>query len=236
MHCMLCTVVLLIFPVLGQWSESISNPGDGGHEIFHAADHYDFALLLSGTESQCYWHFARQNGHFYLTYMVQWVSGMTVGKYLVVSILSPKGILLSYTDNNMGQMNFQVKETGFYQMCFANYHNHFGDMRVFLNFGVFYEEEDEAKKEKKMDKEVLNSALSNIKDMTNKIQLRIQHMWRFYNVARMRRGADYFLLQSKSYYVNAWSVFQSFVIIVAGYLQIFLLKRFFRTDENRLRC
>lgn len=47
-------------------------------------------------------------------------------------------------------------------MCFANYHNHFGDMRVFLNFGVFYEE-DEAKKEKKMDKEVLNSALSNIK-------------------------------------------------------------------------
>lgn len=43
---------------------------------------------------------------------VQWVSGMTAGRHLVVSILSPKGILLSYTDNTMGQMNFQVKETG----------------------------------------------------------------------------------------------------------------------------
>lgn len=73
-------------------------------------------------------------------------------------------------------------------------------------------------------------------DLSNKIRLRIQHMWRLYNVARMRRGADYFLLQSKSYYVNAWSVLQSFVIIMAGYLQLFFLKRFFRTDENQRRC
>ncbi|KAK3536067.1 hypothetical protein QTP70_026468, partial [Hemibagrus guttatus] len=91
--------------------ESVSDPADGGHEIFQAADHYDFALLLSGTESQCYWHFARQNGRFYLTYMVQWVSGMTAGKHIAVSIFSPNGVLLSYTDNTMGQMNFQAKET-----------------------------------------------------------------------------------------------------------------------------
>lgn len=48
-------------------------------------------------------------------------------------------------------------------MCFANYHNQFGDTRVFLNFGVFYEEEAEPKKENEMDKEVLNSTLCNIK-------------------------------------------------------------------------
>lgn len=53
--------------------------------------------------------------------------------------------------------------SGFYQMCFANYHNHFGDMRVFLNFGVFYEEEAETQKENEIDEEVLNSTLSNIK-------------------------------------------------------------------------
>lgn len=70
MRCMLCPVVLLILPVLGQWNDSVSDPGDGGDEFFHAADHHDFALLLSGTESQCYWHFARQSGRFYLTYMV----------------------------------------------------------------------------------------------------------------------------------------------------------------------
>lgn len=48
-------------------------------------------------------------------------------------------------------------------MCFGNHYNHFGEIRVFLNFGVFYEEEAEHKKEYKMDKEALNSTLSNIK-------------------------------------------------------------------------
>lgn len=48
-------------------------------------------------------------------------------------------------------------------MCFANHRNQFGDMRVFLNFGVFYEEEAEVQKENEMDEEVLNSTLSNIK-------------------------------------------------------------------------
>ncbi|KAI5617543.1 transmembrane emp24 domain-containing protein 6 isoform X1 [Silurus asotus] len=236
MCCILCTIVLLVIPVLGQWGESISDPEDGGDEFFHAADHYDFAILLSGTESHCYWHFARQNGRFYLTYMVQWVSRMTSDRLVAASIISPKGIPLSYTDNTMGQMNLHVKETGFYQMCFANYHNHFGEMRVFLNFGVFYEEEVEAKKEDEMDKEVLNSTIFNIKEISTKVHIRIQHMWRFYNVARMRRGADYLLLQSKSYYVNTWSVLQSFVIVMAGYIQLFFLKRFFRPEDRRCRC
>lgn len=48
-------------------------------------------------------------------------------------------------------------------MCFANFHNHFGDMRVFLNFGVFYEEEAEPERVNEMDEVVLNSTLSNIK-------------------------------------------------------------------------
>ncbi|KAF5892539.1 transmembrane emp24 domain-containing protein 6-like [Clarias magur] len=236
MRFILCTVVFLIFPISGQLGESVSDPGDGGYEFFRAADHYDFALLLSGTESQCYWHFAHQDRRFYLTYMVQWVSGMTANRHVAVSVFSPKGILLSYTDNTMGQMNFQVKEEGFYKMCFANYHNHFGDMRVFLNFGVFSEEETETMMENEIDEEVFNSTLFNIKDISNKLRLRTQHMWRFYNVARMRRGADYFLLQSKSYYVNIWSVLQSFVIIMAGYLQLFFLKKFFKTDEKRRSC
>lgn len=43
---------------------------------------------------------------------VQWVSGMTTDSHVAVSILSPKGVFLSYTDNTMGQINFQVNETG----------------------------------------------------------------------------------------------------------------------------
>ncbi|XP_062856088.1 transmembrane emp24 domain-containing protein 6-like [Trichomycterus rosablanca] len=235
MHCMFF-LVLLILPVLGQWGKGIPNAGLEESELFHGADNYDFALLLSGTESQCYWHFARQNGRFYLTYMVQFVSGMIADRHIGVSLFSPDGILLSLNDNSKGQINFQVKETGYYQMCFANYHNRFSDTRVFLNFGVFYEGLVETEKENEMKEKDLNNTLSNIKDTSNKLRIQIQHMWHFYNVARMHRGTDFYLLQSKYTYVNTWSAIQSFVIIISGYLQLFFLKRFFQANSNQPRC
>lgn len=40
------------------------------------------------------------------------MSGMTAGRHIAVSIFSPNGVFLSYTDNTMGQINFQAKETG----------------------------------------------------------------------------------------------------------------------------
>ncbi|XP_076879052.1 transmembrane emp24 domain-containing protein 6-like [Brachyhypopomus gauderio] len=240
MHCTACSFVLLIFLILGQQSEGQEevrpHADDKGHDPFQGADHYDFAIVLSGTESQCYWHFAQRTSQVYLTYMVQWVSGMMTDRQAAVSILSPKGLLLFYTDDLKGQMSFRAKESGFYQMCFANTRNRFGDMRVFLNFGVFFEESAEIPRESAMEEEILNSTFSNIEVISRKIRLQIQHMWHFYNIARMHRGADLYLLQSKSSYVNTWSALQSLLIVLTGYMQIFFLKRFFHTQSNRSRC
>ncbi|KAL7862984.1 hypothetical protein SRHO_G00119680 [Serrasalmus rhombeus] len=221
------SLILLILLILGYQSESQKTTSDEnriGHRFLQWSDHYDFAIQLSGKESQCYWHYARQDGRFYLSYMVQWVSGMIGDRHLVVSIHSPEGILTSFVDDATGQMSFKTTETGFYQMCLANLHNRFGDMRVFLNFGVYYEEITEAEKETDMEEDILSSTLSNMQDISNKLRIRIQHMWRFYNVARMHRGADYYLLQSKSNYVNTWSIIQSFTIVMSSYLQLFFLK------------
>ncbi|XP_066504615.1 transmembrane emp24 domain-containing protein 6-like [Hoplias malabaricus] len=235
------SLVLLILLVLGHPSGSQkteqSDNSHGGHQFLQWADHYDFAVQLPGMETQCYWHFARHGGRIYLTYMVQWASGMMEDRHLAASILSPKGMLISFNDDTKGQMGFQTTETGFYQMCFANYLNRFGHLRVFLNFGVYYEGvAEEVDKEDDMEEGVLNNTLSNIKDISNKMRIRIQHMWRFYNVARMRRGADFYLLQSKANYMKTWSIVQSFVILTAGYFQLYFLKRFFRTDNKRPCC
>lgn len=51
---------------------------------------------------------------------------------------------------------------GFYQMCLGNYKNHFGGVRVFLNFGVYYEGAEEMQRETKEGEKVLNNTLSNI--------------------------------------------------------------------------
>ncbi|KAJ8247524.1 hypothetical protein GJAV_G00247370 [Gymnothorax javanicus] len=130
-------------------------------------------------------------------------------------------------------------------MCLNNFHNRFGSMQIFLNFGVYYSKADEAKKQNEKNRQEeagkhLNDTLSAIEDSANKLQGYTFHMWRYYNFARMRKGADYYLLLSNSSYVNWWSATQSVVILVAGYLQLFFLKRLFHTrtntETNKPRC
>ncbi|RXN16473.1 transmembrane emp24 domain-containing 6-like protein [Labeo rohita] len=74
---------------------------------------------------------------------------------------------------------------------------------------------------------------------SNRLQRFVFHMWCYYNYERMRRGADFYLLQSNSTYVNSWSALQRLVIITAGYLQLYFLKRLFKTkpaEGDKPRC
>lgn len=77
-------------------------------------------------------------------------------------------------------------------------------------------------------------------ESTRKVQNNIFHMWRYYNFARMRKMADFFLLQSNHNYVNWWSAAQSLVIVLSGILQLYFLKRLFNvpttTDTKKPRC
>lgn len=77
-------------------------------------------------------------------------------------------------------------------------------------------------------------------ESTRKVQNNIFHMWRYYNFARMRKMADFFLLQSNYNYVNWWSAAQSLVIVLSGIVQLYFLKRLFNvpttTDTKKPRC
>lgn len=65
-----------------------------------------------------------------------------------------------------------------------------------------------------------------------RLQIHTFHMWRFYNFARMRKGADSFLLESNYNYVNWWSMAQSCVIVLSGVLQLHFLKRLFHEQTS----
>ncbi|KAM6250469.1 transmembrane emp24 domain-containing protein 6 isoform 1-T1 [Spheniscus humboldti] len=125
---------------------------------------------------------------------------------------------------------------GFYQLCLDNQQNHFGFMQVYLNFGVYYEGFNTENKQPEERKE-LNDTLEAIGVSIRKLQLHIFHMWRFYNFARMRKGADSILLESNYNYVNWWSVAQSCVIVLSGVLQLCFLKRLFTVQtSSRQQC
>ncbi|KAJ8271526.1 hypothetical protein COCON_G00103850 [Conger conger] len=142
-----------------------AEPGD--QELLWGSDQYDFAIVLPASGMECFWHFAHHGEHFYLTFMVQWVTGVANARHLSVTVNSPAGYLVTTVDDATGQINFQTEETGYYQMCLNNFHNRFGSMQVFLNFGVYYSDADEAQKQKQKKKKEeaskhLNDTLSTI--------------------------------------------------------------------------
>uniref|UniRef100_A0A671RTP5 Transmembrane emp24 domain-containing protein 6-like n=1 Tax=Sinocyclocheilus anshuiensis TaxID=1608454 RepID=A0A671RTP5_9TELE len=231
--------LLLLFGLSNSGALNDPHPELSDQELFWGADQYDFSIMLRAGDLQCYWHFAHFGERFYLNSMVQLVTGVALDRHLSVTVNAPSGLIVGKVDDASGQIAFNVKETGFYQMCFSNFHNRFGSMQVFLNFGVYYEgQKEEEKKKKEEDMKQINSTLSFIEVINNYIQF-VFHMWRHYNYERMRRGTDFYLLQSNSTYVNSWSAVQSLLILTAGYLQLYCLKRLFNTkpaEGDKPRC
>ncbi|XP_053934933.1 transmembrane emp24 domain-containing protein 6 isoform X1 [Cuculus canorus] len=134
------------------------------------------------------------------------------------------------------QHPLSLLSAGFYQLCLDNQHNHFGFVQVYLNFGVYYEGFNTENKQLEERKE-LNDTLEAIETSIKKLQVHIFHMWRFYNFARMRKGADSFLLESNYNYVNWWSMSQSCIIVLSGVLQLYFLKRLFSVQtSSRQKC
>ncbi|KAM9288569.1 transmembrane emp24 domain-containing protein 6 [Morus bassanus] len=203
---------------------------------FRGADRYDFAIVIPAGTVECFWQFAHQSGNFFFSYEVQRATGIANSRNILATASDPNGVRLGASQHVRGQINFLTKETGFYQLCLDNQQNHFGFMQVYLNFGVYYEGSNVENKQPQERKE-LNDTLEAIGVSIQKLQLHIFHMWRFYNFARMRRGADSFLLESNYNYVNWWSMAQSCVIVLSGVLQLYFLKRLFNVQtSSRQQC
>ncbi|XP_001378162.1 transmembrane emp24 domain-containing protein 6 [Monodelphis domestica] len=235
-------VVMVAFPSLvllatGQKTEPFGGLGD--QPLFRGADRYDFAIMIPSGGTECFWQFSHQSGYFYFSYEVQRAMGISRDRHIVATAYTPKGFLIDKSQDVRGQINFSTQETGFYQLCLLNAH-HFGSVQVYLNFGVFYEGVGMENNQKNEERQKLNDTLEAIEESTRKVQINIFHMWRYYNFARMRKGSDFFLLQSNYNYVNWWSTVQSIVIVLSGILQLYFLKRLFNapqmSDSKKPRC
>ncbi|NWU90741.1 TMED6 protein, partial [Upupa epops] len=231
---LLLELLALLVPVGCPKTEPLS--GSVQEPLFRGADRYDFAIVIPAGTVECFWQFAHQTGNFFFSYEVQRATGIANSRNILATARDPNGIQLGISQNVRGQIDFPAKETGFYELCLDNQENHFGFMQVYLNFGVYYEGFNEEKKQPE-EKKVLNDTLEAIGVSIHKLQLQVFHMWRFYNFARMRKGADSFLLESNHNYVNWWSMVQSCVIVLSGVLQLYFLKRLFNVQSSsRQKC
>ncbi|XP_059118557.1 transmembrane emp24 domain-containing protein 6 [Peromyscus eremicus] len=229
---------LMVLSLVTSAKSQATDPLTGSEDqpLFRGADRHDFAIMIQPGDTECFWQFAERMGYFYFSYEVQLILGMSHDRHIAVTAHTPQGFLIDTSQDVRGQINFATQETGYYQLCLKNEQNRFSSIQVYLNFGVFYEgpEMDHKQNQRKQ----LNDTLDAIEHSTRKVQNNVFHMWRYYNFARMRKVADFFLLQSNYTYVNWWSAAQSLAIVLSGVLQLYFLKRLFTvsTTNTKPRC
>ncbi|NXN01059.1 TMED6 protein, partial [Sylvia borin] len=226
-------LLLLLLALLGPAGCPRTEPLSGSSQepLFRGADRYDFAVVIPAGTVECFWHFSHQGGNFFFSYEVQRATGIGNSRAILVTASDPNGFQLGMSQDVRGQINFLTKDTGFYQFCLDNEQNHFGFMQVYLNFGVYYDDFNMDHKQL-AERKQLNDTLEAIGLSIQRLQIHTFHMWRFYNFARMRKGADSFLLEANYNYVNWWSMAQSCVIVLSGVLQLHFLKRLFHAQTS----
>ncbi|KAK7891076.1 hypothetical protein WMY93_023039 [Mugilogobius chulae] len=171
-------LVCALWPLMSCGPQSRLHENITDQDMFWGADQYDFSVVLTASALECFWHFAHYGEIFYLNFMVQWVTGVGHDRHLTVTVNAPGGLLLYTIDDATGQIRFEAQETGFYQMCFSNFHNRFGMMQVFLSFGVHYDgyedvtkQKDAEKKKKEEAGKELNNTLSSLRTQHTKWRL-----------------------------------------------------------------
>ncbi|KAG7252924.1 hypothetical protein CRUP_018284 [Coryphaenoides rupestris] len=87
-------------------------PDMSDQDLFWGSDQYDFSMVLHASAQHCFWHFAHEGENFYLTYQVQWVTGLGHDSHLSVTVNSPSSLLVSSVDDATGQVDFKTTETG----------------------------------------------------------------------------------------------------------------------------
>ncbi|XP_077425040.1 transmembrane emp24 domain-containing protein 6 [Vanacampus margaritifer] len=238
-HALVCFLLPVLLWASGACGGPLSGPRPNmtDQELFWGADQYDFSVLLPAAGTDCFWHFAHHGEKFYLSFMVQWVTGVGHDRHLSVTVNAPDGLLLSTVDDANGQVELDARETGFYQMCFSNFHNLLGSMQVSLSFGVYYERTPQ-KLQQDHNAGELNGTLSIIEAWSRRVENAAFHMFRHYNAGRLRRGADHFLLASKQRRVGFCSAALALLVVLAGYLQLRFLKSLFapRQDGEPRAC
>ncbi|XP_059849095.1 transmembrane emp24 domain-containing protein 6 [Hypanus sabinus] len=232
----LCVILLLS----GRCQKSESTSGSSESVVFHGANQHDFSVIVEGGGQECLWQYAEQKGYFYFNYEVQWVVGLQNDRTITATVNAPNGYLIDTSSETNGQINFKTEQTGFYQLCLNNFFSHFGSKQIFISFGTYYDGFDEEKETVNKVNVHLNDTVSAIQEATIQIQIYVFHMWRYYNFARMHKGADYFAALALNNYVYWWSFTQSVVIVLSGVSQLYFLKQLFAvrgiTAGEKPRC
>lgn len=220
--CLKMLVIILAFCIV------LSMPYDttGSDADTHSFDSkpffaHSFKLQMDPYQEECVWQKLRNGTYLSFGYEV-----MRGGDRKVAFALRDNygRVLQSEDDKQEHFLEKTVEEEGVYGFCMDNRDGKFVEKLVFFYLSG-YVAESWAMSEGEIEKydEQAQNITSSLQSVDNQIQKMINHQ----TVSRMHLVTDWYLISGNLNWVTYWSSFQSVVIAIVGFVQVFFIKRLF---------
>jgi len=213
-------VLLLLYLIASSSIKGESDPDS--HEFdnrpFFA---HSFKMQMSAYNEECVWQKLKQGTYLSFGYEV-----LRGGDRKVAFALrdSYGGVLESQEDKEEYFFEKTIENEGVYGFCMDNRDGKFVEKLVFFYLsGYLSHSWDLTQGEIEKYDEKAQNISSSLMSVDSQVQKMINHQ----TVSRMHLVTDWYLISGNLNWVSYWSGFQSAVIAIVGFVQVFCIKRLF---------
>ncbi|PIK58332.1 putative cargo transport protein EMP24 [Apostichopus japonicus] len=180
---------------------------------------FQFHVLLRSQKEECFYQDATVGTNLVVFYQIMNDGGKIRFRHLIPGDVEDHVEVVS-----RGHRSTEIKEEGIYTYCFTNFRRNELQLHIMLSVidrnlqRRLYEESAEVPEEYQG---TWNATIELLND--------VDTMYKFMFQKRRRTYYDLQLVEGNGKFVVYWSVAQCFVIILAGVLEVFVLRTMFRT-------
>nr|XP_002126318.1 transmembrane emp24 domain-containing protein 6-like isoform X1 [Ciona intestinalis] len=190
----------------------------------------ELAIVLEPRGRQCFYQYIRKGSELKFSYTVQTPSTAITTNAISSYIRDPfeNQVFATHLEDKVDIPPFEIKNEGVYEFCFNNFIGRFLYKKTEFFIGII----NPTRVFKKMD--VLNETLQVYDGLTDRVRgisstiFHVEHQMYF---MRRLEGADLAYLEQNLQYINRMSALTIVGVIAVAYMQILILKRFFREPK-----
>lgn len=146
-------------------------------------------------------------------------------------------VIFTELRKNGGQAQFKTENDGEYKLCFDNSFSRFAEKQVFFfiaSVDPFEDPHFEQKKEFDQNKAQVKDDLGELehkvesfKDSFTRVTRNLETAQHIQNIFKAYEMIDRSLMEQSYERVNFWSIINIFVLIVVGFLQVYMIRSLF---------
>jgi len=187
---------------------------------------HSFKMQMNAYQEECVWQKLKQGTYLSFGYEV-----LRGGDRKVAFVMRDNkgGVIDSKEDKEEYFFEKTIENEGVYGFCMDNRDGKYVEKLVFFYLSGYLSQSWDLTQG---EIEQYDEKAQNISDAIMTVDTQIQKMVNHQTVSRMHLVTDWYLIKGNLNWVTYWSGFQSVVIALVGFIQVFCIKRLFADNST----